>query len=110
MSRRPSRTARLLIGEICALLGPAAQLVHAHEREWASITFTGARHRLVLEIAEEAMTWPSLLQSLERLPEHEFRLRGEIVADCSVTIGLPLSGGRADVRLVVIEILTVVAH
>lgn len=110
MSRHTSRTAHALLAQLIAVLGPNAQLLHAHEREWASITFSGARHHFVLEIPEQAATDPGFLRALAGLPEYDFALSGEIVADCTATIGMPMHGGRdASVRLVVIELLTVVA-
>jgi hypothetical protein len=118
MSRRAGRTAQDLLSQILALLGPGIRLLHAHEREWASITFTGARHRFVLEIPESAMIQPAILRALTGLPDHEFNLRGEIVADCTYTIGMPLPGVPSPVppalpsageRLLVVELLTVIA-
>ncbi len=118
MSRRNSRTAHDLLAQLNALLSPAAQLIHAHEREWASITFAGSRHRLIFEIAEQDIASAAVQAALSALPEHEFTLRGEIVADCTATIGLPqptpmptaaASNKHAGVRLLVVELLTVVS-
>jgi hypothetical protein len=47
---------------------------------WASVTFTGARHLLTLEGAGS----PALDAWLAGLPEAEFALRGNLVADLVV--------------------------
>jgi hypothetical protein len=108
MNRRNSRTAQDLVAQLADLLGTTVSLVHAHEREWASITFSGSRHRLIFEVPELAVESAPVQRALAALPDHEFRLRGEIVADCTATIGMPMpSQGQADHRLLVIELLTV---
>jgi hypothetical protein len=110
MDYRKSRTARDLLTQIIDLLGPQIRLLHAHEREWASITFTGSRHRLVFEVPVDADESPTLQLALQALPDHEFSLRGEIVADCSATISTPVpDNAGAGRRLLVIELLTVSA-
>ena len=83
---RTTGTASRLIGAIMPLAGPSAELVGAHEREWASATFSGARHCLDLRLwsgAQDAELPPALLS----LPEHEFDLPNEIVADCTIAFG-----------------------
>ena len=88
MSRpRSHRTLQRLLAQLGEVLG-AIDLVHAHEREWASATFAGARHSLTLRLplghgaTADAVPTAALLS----LPDHEFRLTGEIVADCTVRI------------------------
>jgi len=66
---------------------------------WASVTFTGARHRITLRAVPSA----SLNSWLADLPEAEFRLRGHLVADLAVTETIP----AADVTEVTLELLTV---
>jgi len=63
--------------------GHALFLAHA-EKSWASITFAGTRHRLDLsfegaEAVEAAETFIALL------PEHEFSIPRQLVADATVT-------------------------
>ncbi|MFO6448527.1 hypothetical protein ACLBKU_15440 [Erythrobacter sp. NE805] len=70
-----------------ALLGITAGhgtlLGHA-ETAWASITFAGTRHEVVLEFCgAEAVAYGEEL--IERLPDHEFTLPGQLVADATVT-------------------------
>lgn len=63
--------------------GRAAILAHS-EKSWASATFAGARHRLELlfdgDLAIEA---GELFIAL--LPEHEFDVPGQLVADATIT-------------------------
>ena len=63
--------------------GEATILGHS-EKSWASITFAGARHRLVLEF-EGAEAVETGEQFIALLPEHEFEIPGQLVADATVT-------------------------
>ena len=60
----------------------ATILTHS-EKNWASVTFSGTRHRLELEFAG-----PEAVEAGERfiaaLPDHEFTLAGQLVADATV--------------------------
>ncbi|AKH41985.1 hypothetical protein FHS61_002482 [Altererythrobacter atlanticus] len=71
------RSALLELGE-----GKARILTH-EERDWASITFAGTRHRLELEFAgvEGVEAGESFIAFL---PEHEFAIPGQLVADAAV--------------------------
>ena len=63
--------------------GHATILGH-NERSWASVTFAGARHRLELLFeGDEAIAAGELFVAL--LPEHEFDIPGQLVADATVT-------------------------
>jgi hypothetical protein len=63
--------------------GRATILSH-DEKSWASVTFAGARHRLELEFSgEEAVQAGELFIAF--LPEHEFAIPGQLVADAAVT-------------------------
>ncbi len=83
---RTTGTASRLIASILPLAGPSAELAGAHEREWASATFSGARHCLDLRLWFAGRDDP-LPASLLSLPEHEFDLPAEIVADCTIAFG-----------------------
>jgi hypothetical protein len=64
-----------------AILSGASIAVRSVDtRRWASATFVGARHRLVLDAPDDSgvRLW------LDDLPEAEFDLRGHLVADCAV--------------------------
>jgi hypothetical protein len=63
--------------------GKAAILGHS-ETAWASVTFAGARHRVELLFeGAEAIDAGELFIAL--LPEHEFALPGQLVAEATVT-------------------------
>ena len=61
-----------------------AELVSHAERGWASATFAGARHRVRLRF-----TGAEAVEAGERfidgLPEHEFTLPRQLVADATIT-------------------------
>ena len=84
-ARRARRTAAdRLRDAILALSDHHAQIVAQSERAWASITFAGARHVFTLIFAGEAA-----VEAGERfvadLPDHEFSLAGQLVADATVS-------------------------
>ena len=62
--------------------GQAAVLSHAETR-WASVTFTGARHRLELRF-DGAEAIEAAERFIAFLPEHEFEILGQVVADATV--------------------------
>lgn len=82
-----------------ASVGPAFTLVEVESRDWSSATFTGERHRVHVEMADDADTtaW------LAALPEVELTVRGRLVADLAVTEATR-DGGRT---LTTIEALTI---
>lgn len=59
-------------------------LVSHEEKPWASITFSGSRHEVVFEFlgSEAVMAGEDLI---EQLPDHEFTIPGQLVADATVT-------------------------
>lgn len=96
-----------LLRQLGELFGPAAEAGLCHEREWASATFAGARHslefRLPLSGPDAAMP-----AALAGLPDHEFSLPGDIVADCSVALRPRVRDTAGHWWLpILIEILTV---
>jgi hypothetical protein len=61
-----------------------ADVISHDEAPWASITFTGARHSVVLRFAgSDAVSDGE--RFIAALPDHEFQLRSRLVADASVT-------------------------
>ncbi len=90
-----------LVAALTGLFAPkAVDLLSEEEVKWASITFSGARHRLHFQtIGSEAK---GLIASISaRLAEMEFDLRGHIVADVAVI--------SQSVRELTLEALTVEA-
>lgn len=76
--------AERLLRAVRELAGPCAEVVSHDETPWASITFTGARHRLVLRFAgSDAVSDGE--RFVATLPEHEFHLHGSLVADAAIT-------------------------
>lgn len=85
----PAPRQRLTSGEkllrsVLGLAGPHATLVSQRETPWASITFSGARHSIVLafhgwEACDDAENL------IVELPDHDFTIPGVLVADATVT-------------------------
>ncbi len=69
---------------LLTMLGPGSELIEAQERAWASATFSGARHKLHLRLPMASAEAPPPA-ALAALPDHEFDLSGQIVADCIVS-------------------------
>ena len=75
-------SARLTLALMDLAMGRARLLSHS-ERSWASITFAGTRHRYVLEFdGAEAVEAGECF--IVFLPEHEFAIPGQLVADAAV--------------------------
>jgi hypothetical protein len=73
-----------LLRELRELAGPLAEVTGHSETAWASITFTGSRHSVVLRFAgSEAVSDGE--RFIAALPDYEFQLRSRLVADASVT-------------------------
>jgi len=83
--QRPRRTlADRVRAGLLALTGGAGTVLAHEEKAWASITFAGTRHAVVLEFCgPDAVAAGEEL--IERLPDHEFALPGQLVADATVT-------------------------
>lgn len=86
---RPARaqrrtTADRLRAALMALADHHGQVLTHTERPWASITFAGARHSLAMLFADEHAVAAGE-RFIADLPEHEFALPGQLVADATVT-------------------------
>ena len=68
---------------VMGLAGGMASVVRHGERSWASVTFAGARHRLDLVFAG-ASGVEAGEQFIAALPDHEFAIAGQLVADATV--------------------------
>ena len=101
MSRGPDAATLLdrALQRSAAAAGVTLSVREADWRRWASATFTGARHALLLDVADgpEARAW------LDHLPEIDLPMRGHLVADIVIT-GLTAEGASARVE---VEALTV---
>jgi len=81
--RRRTTTDRLREA-LLALADHRGQLLAHSEKPWASITFAGARHTVVMLFAgAEAVAAGEAF--MEALPEHEFTIPQQLVADATVT-------------------------
>ncbi|MDZ4276951.1 MAG: hypothetical protein U0995_12980 [Erythrobacter sp.] len=77
-------TADRVRSALMALTGSAGTLITHEEKAWASITFSGTRHEVVLEFCgAEAVAHGEDL--IECLPDHEFTIPGQLVADATIT-------------------------
>ena len=81
----PQRSTGDRLREALLALGDFRGQVIAHtEKSWASITFSGARHTLALLFAgDEAVEAGE--RFIAALPDHEFAIPGQLVADAAVT-------------------------
>jgi hypothetical protein len=81
----PARTpADRLREALLALAQDRATILTHTETRWASVTFAGARHRVdVLFDGAQAVEAGELFVAV--LPEHEFDILGQLVADATVT-------------------------
>jgi len=82
--RQRLNTGERLLRAILAFAGPNATLVSQREAPWASITFSGARHSIVLafhgwEACDDAENL------IVALPDHEFTIPNVLVAEATVT-------------------------
>lgn len=60
-----------------------AELIRHNERNWASVTFTGTRHTIVLAFTgADAVSAGELFTAA--LPDHEFAIPRQIVADATI--------------------------
>lgn len=82
--RVPRGVAGRLRDALLALSQHRAQILDHQERSWASITFSGTRHRLTLYfMGDDAVEAGE--QFIAELPDHEFTLAGQLVAEATVT-------------------------
>jgi hypothetical protein len=83
--RRPRapRPWMALLSALLRLAGGGAELVRHSERPWASVTFSGSRHTVVLAFtgAEAIAAGEAFIAAL---PDHEFAVPRQLVADASV--------------------------
>ena len=87
LKTRPLRTRRTTGDRVREALlelaeGHATPISH-NEQAWASITFAGTRHEFVLQFdSPEAIEAGE--QLIAALPDHEFTIPGQLVAEASV--------------------------
>lgn len=79
---RPTHWRRLL-GELSRLAEHRAELHRHSERDWASATFAGTRHSITLGFGGETGV-AAAERFIAALPDHEFSLPGQLVADAAI--------------------------
>lgn len=77
-----------VIAQIRELAGGDIIVEMIRERPWASITFTGTRHKIGIR-CESANSHLILSRLRKKLPTHEFVLHANFVADCAVLSETP---------------------
>lgn len=84
---RKADPARAITAQIIAALLPATSvLVNAKSVDWASATFTGARHELTILVSGEGADIAAQ-NVAQRVSEIDFSIGGHIVADISAVCG-----------------------
>ena len=81
---RRSRTPWMpLLSALLELAGGRGELIRHSERSWASVTFSGTRHTVVLSFTgAEAVAAGE--HFIDALPDHEFTIPRQLVADAAV--------------------------
>ena len=105
--RRASRTPWMpLLSALLELAQGQAELLRHSERGWASVTFSGTRHTVVLAFAGEAAVSAGET-FIDALPEHEFAIPRQLVADAAVVrvdhSQLPAPRLEVEVQLLLLE-------
>lgn len=72
-----------LLSALLELAEGQAELVRHAERSWASVTFSGTRHTIVMSFTG-AGPIAAGERFIEALPDHEFAIPRQLVADAAV--------------------------
>jgi hypothetical protein len=72
-----------LLSQVLQLAGPGAEFLGHEERAWSSATFSGSRHTILLafEGVDGVVRGEAYVTAL---PDHEFTIARQIVADATV--------------------------
>ncbi len=82
---RPRRTLSDRVRDALMVMAEGqAQVLTHQEKPWASITFSGSRHELVLSF-DGISACKIGEQFVADLPDHEFAIPGQLVADATIT-------------------------
>ncbi len=101
--RRTRRGPRELLADAITNLCDGKGRIASHsELSWASITFAGARHRLGL-VFEGQDAVEAGERFIAALPDHEFTIRGQLVADAAIAEAISVT--RPPRLTVICEIL-----
>jgi hypothetical protein len=72
-----------VIAQLMEMAGPNASVIGSSSRPWASATFLGAQHRVILRFGGDH-AHSAATDFAERIGEAEFHIAGHIVADACV--------------------------
>jgi len=79
--RRPKRDPHTrLIAQLLELAGSDSSVIATSSRPWASATFVGIRHKIILKLSGQNH-YKRADQLIEALPEAQFTISGHIVAE-----------------------------
>jgi hypothetical protein len=81
--RRAPRAWAQLLNVIMELAGECGELLHHAEKPWASVTFCGSRHTIAIAFtgADAVAAGEAFIAAL---PDHEFTIPRQLVADAAV--------------------------
>ena len=95
-----------LLSAVMELAGKQAELLRHSESPWASVTFSGSRHAISLAFAGSE-TVSAGEAFIAALPEHEFAVPRQIVADAAVVsvehVLLPEPKLMVEIELLLLE-------
>jgi hypothetical protein len=92
---------------VLGLAGPDVEVCFHTEADWASVTFSGARHRLGLRFSGDAAE-AACDAFCAALPDHEFKLpSGSLLADAAVLSAKFDWVGMRTAMLATIELLII---
>jgi hypothetical protein len=95
-----------LLSAVIELAGGHTELLRHVERPWASVTFSGTRHTITLAFtgAQAVAAGEAFIAAL---PEHEFAIPRQLVADAAVVAveheALPEPKLKVEVELLLVE-------
>ena len=105
--RRSRRTPWMpLLSALLELAGGRGELIRHSERSWASVTFSGTRHSVVVAFCGvEAVAAGE--RFIDALPDHEFTIPRQLVADAAVVrvdhTALPQPRLEVEVQLLLLD-------
>lgn len=95
-----------LVSQVLQLAGPQAAFLRHSERSWTSAMFSGWRHQVALSFTgRDAIEAGETL--IERLPDHDFSIPGQLVADATITL-VEHENGAEPSMMVELEVLVLV--
>lgn len=92
--------------QIIALAGGHGELVSHATKSWSSVSFSGTRHEIELEFkGSDAVEAGDRM--IKALPEHEFAIPGQLVADASAKETMHVFGAAPKLKVTCVLLLMV---